>query len=123
MRVGLHSGSMTGGALCGQKSRFQLLDDTTMNTASRMERNGEPGRIRISEQTAHELATKGKSSWVTHRQDKIVAKGKGELQTYWASLHAVAESMDSTVKYSSDGPNEAGNVLDYVKVETIEICR
>jgi Adenylate and Guanylate cyclase catalytic domain len=58
--------------------RFQLFGDTT-NTASRI---GEPGRIHILEQTANELIAKGKSSWITHRQDKNVAKGKGELQIY-----------------------------------------
>jgi class 3 adenylate cyclase len=68
LRVGLHSGSVTGGVLRGQKSRFQLFGDT-MNTASRMESNGKAGRIHISEQTANELIAKGKSSWVTHRQD------------------------------------------------------
>jgi class 3 adenylate cyclase len=120
LRVGLHSGSVTGGVLRGQKSRFQLFGDT-MNTASRMESNGEPGRIHISEQTANELAAKGKSSWVTHRKDKIVAKGKGELQTYWASLHALAESVESMVKYSSDGLNEVGNAMDGGKAEAIEI--
>ena len=28
MRIGLHSGSVTGGVLRGQKSRFQLFGDT-----------------------------------------------------------------------------------------------
>ena len=35
LRVGLHSGSVTGGVLRGQKARFQLFGDA-MNTASRM---------------------------------------------------------------------------------------
>jgi class 3 adenylate cyclase len=78
LRVGLRSGSVTGGVLRGQKSRFQLFGDT-MNTASHMESNGKAGRIHISEQTANELTAKGKSSWMTHRQDKVVVKGKGEL--------------------------------------------
>jgi class 3 adenylate cyclase len=81
MRVGLHSGSVTGGVLRGQKSRFQLFGDT-MNTASRMESNGAPHKIHVSQETADELTAKGKASWISPREDKIVAKGKGELQTY-----------------------------------------
>lgn len=91
MRVGLHSGSVTGGVLRGQKSRFQLFGDA-MNMASRMESNGLPGRIHISQETADELIAKGKSSWVTPREDKIVAKGKGELQTFWVSPRSLASS-------------------------------
>jgi class 3 adenylate cyclase len=91
MRVGLHSGPVTGGVLRGQKSRFQLFGDT-MNTASRMESNGERGRIHVSQATADALIAKGKSSWVVARPDKITAKGKGEMQTYWVNPHSAANT-------------------------------
>jgi class 3 adenylate cyclase len=94
MRVGLHSGSVTGGVLRGQKSRFQLFGDT-VNTASRMESNGVAGRIHVSQETMLELIAKGKSSWITPREDKIIAKGKGELQTYWVSPRSGSSSSDS----------------------------
>lgn len=96
MRVGLHSGSVTGGVLRGQKSRFQLFGDT-MNTASRMESNGMPNRIHVSEETAEELSAKGKACWLTPREDKIVAKGKGEMQTYWVSLRQESRSARSSL--------------------------
>ena len=94
-RVGLHSGAVTGGVLRGQKSRFQLFGDT-INTASRMESTGVPGRIHISQATADELQAMGHSNWVTPRQGKVVAKGKGEIQTYFVGIHQNAKSLAST---------------------------
>jgi class 3 adenylate cyclase len=101
MRVGMHSGPITGGVLRGQKSRFQLFGDS-MNTAARMESNGAPGRIHVSQQTADELIAKGKSSWVTSRADKIIAKGKGELQTYWVSPRGLEASTAISSALSDD---------------------
>ena len=81
LRVGLHSGPVVAGVLRGEKSRFQLFGDT-MNTAARMESNGIPGRVQISQETADLLLVANKSHWLEPRRDKIQAKGKGELTTY-----------------------------------------
>lgn len=59
MRIGLNSGATTAGVLRGERARFQLFGDT-MNTASRMESGGVPGRIHISESTANLLKAAGK---------------------------------------------------------------
>ena len=40
------------------------------------------GRIHVSQETADELIMAGKTAWLKTRQDKITAKGKGEMQTY-----------------------------------------
>lgn len=82
MRVGLHSGPVTAGILRGEKARFQLFGDT-VNTAARMESNGQKHCIHASEETANYLIAMGKGHFVIPREDKIHAKGKGELQTYW----------------------------------------
>jgi class 3 adenylate cyclase len=92
MRIGLHSGPTTAGVLRGQKSRFQLFGDT-VNTAARMESNGTRGRIHVSQSTADELIARGKEQWVTPREDKIVAKGKGEMQTYWVQIKTGKTAM------------------------------
>ena len=104
LRVGLHSGSCTAGVLRGEKSRFQLFGDT-MNTASRMESTGEKDRIQISQETADELILAGKTDWIMPRADKIVAKGKGEMQTYWLVVKkgtSKSTQSDITIDLASD---------------------
>ena len=80
LRVGLHSGPVTAGVLRGERSRFQLFGDT-MNTASRMESTGTPGRIQLSKDTADLLAEAGKADWTEAREGTIYAKGKGTYTT------------------------------------------
>ncbi|KAL3935011.1 MAG: hypothetical protein SGBAC_009392, partial [Bacillariaceae sp.] len=108
MRVGLHSGPVTGGVLRGQKSRYQLFGDT-MNTASRMESNGTSGKIHVSQSTADELVKFGRSSWLLACIDKLPIKGKGDMQTYFvqpSSFTMTASvsqlSSKSKIKFDND---------------------
>jgi class 3 adenylate cyclase len=103
-RTGLHSGPVTGGVLRGKNARFQLFGDT-MNTASRMESTGARDRVQVSTKTADLLIAAGKSHWVTPRVEKVLAKGKGELQTYWLSMHSSA----GTASVSSSSSCESGS--------------
>lgn len=100
MRCGLHSGPVTAGVLRGEKARFQLFGDT-MNTAARMESNGQPHKIHVSQATADLLIECGKAHWLTKREDKINAKGKGEMQTYWVMTRS-ANSVVSSGSSVSD---------------------
>jgi hypothetical protein len=94
MRFGIHSGDTTAGILRGTKSRFELFGDT-INTASRMESTGLPGKIQVSEETAMLIQRDSKSQWLTKRDTTITAKGKGEMQTYWAEPHRLVSFSDA----------------------------
>jgi class 3 adenylate cyclase len=84
-RIGLHSGSVTGGVLRGDNACFQLFGDS-MNTASRIESTGARNLVHISKQTADLLIAAGKTHWIKRRDENIVAKGLGELETFWLVL-------------------------------------
>jgi class 3 adenylate cyclase len=108
LRVGLHSGPVTGGVLRGERSRFQLFGDT-MNTASRMESTGARGKIQISEDTAELLRQGGKDRWIKIRDETIVAKGKGEMQTYWLAVTKAEEGSEFDSSAHSSGRDVSDN--------------
>ena len=63
-----------------------------------MESNGTKGRIHCSQATADELILSGKAQWLTTREDKVTAKGKGEMQTYWIDAsRGKAKSQTSAI--------------------------
>jgi class 3 adenylate cyclase len=99
LRVGLHSGPVTAGVLRGDMARFQLFGDT-VNTTARVESAGMKNKIHVSHETAELLKASGKGHWVTPREEKVVAKGKGEMQTYFLGLKGA--SAMSTSSGSSD---------------------
>jgi class 3 adenylate cyclase len=112
LRIGMHSGPTIAGVLRGEKARFQLFGDT-VNTAARMESNGTPNKIQVSQKTADLIIKSGKEGWLTARSDLINAKGKGQLQTYWLSRKSASRrssTHSSITSLSSDGNATSGDL-------------
>ena len=83
-----------------------VFDRDTVNTCARVETTGYPGRIHISQQTADLLKSAGKESWYEKRQEKVKAKGKGELQTYWLVFRKNDSASVSSSGFSESSRDE-----------------
>jgi len=83
-----------------------------------MESNGRRNKIHISGETADLLIEADKENWITPREDVIVAKGKGALQTYWLAL-SKHESSHSPSAYQGSVNDTADTVaaLDNTEVD------
>lgn len=78
IRIGIHTGPVVAGVIGVRKFSYDLWGDT-VNTASRMESSGTPGRIHVSHQV-YELL---KECFQFEERGIISVKGKGEMKTYW----------------------------------------
>lgn len=95
-----------------------------MNVASRMESTGEPGRIQVSEATAHLLRKANKEDWLTPRKDLVYAKGKGNLQTFWLQKPGAASSSEASSRaVENDEPNQAWSKTERLIVWNCELLK
>jgi len=82
LRIGIHSGAVTGGFLKGKGARFQLFGDTR-TTAALLASTGKANRIHVSEAAADLLIKAGKKRWIVEREDRVETEEKGEIKSYW----------------------------------------
>jgi PAS domain S-box-containing protein len=78
LRIGINTGAAIAGVIGIKKFIYDLWGDA-VNTASRMESHGVPGRIHISETTCARLGDR----YRVKKRGRMTIKGKGEMTTYF----------------------------------------
>lgn len=78
LRIGINTGPVIAGVIGIKKFIYDLWGDA-VNLASRMESQGRPGAIQVTEATYVRL----KDQYVFESRGTIAVKGRGDMLTYW----------------------------------------
>ncbi|PIR15562.1 MAG: adenylate cyclase, partial [Elusimicrobia bacterium CG11_big_fil_rev_8_21_14_0_20_64_6] len=85
LRIGIGSGAVVAGVIGKRKFRYDVWGDV-VNTASRMESHGVPGRIQLTDETRRRLG----DAFEFEERGSIEVKGKGELRTWFLLSRAAS---------------------------------
>jgi adenylate cyclase len=85
LRIGIHTGPIVAGVVGKKKYAYDIWGDT-VNIASRMESNGEPGKVNISSSTYQQIKDKYQCLY----RGKISAKNIGEVDMYFVDCKIAA---------------------------------
>ena len=77
LRIGISSGPVVAGVIGRKRFLYDLWGDA-VNTASRMESHGTPGRVQVTRATRELLG----DDFVCEARGPIPVKGKGELEAW-----------------------------------------
>ncbi len=98
LRIGIHVGPLVAGVVGKKKYAYDIWG-STVNIASRMESNGEPGQVNISADTYEIVKEKYKCTY----RGKIYAKNVGEIDMYFVGGEVVlhAENQAAAISFAS----------------------